>query len=147
MEGRTIRIDSAGTFSVRSISAIGCISNPSTPVIVQQLTDSVPPRPILEIVGDTALCTGERTQLFAPEGYSRYHWERTDDNYGSFTSTDNFMEVSFTSSYSVSLENEVGCLSAPSDTVSIAAYRTPGQPVVQVNNNLLACSISGDSYR
>lgn len=144
--GSIIKVDEPGIYSVQTVSEIGCISAPSNTVTVQQLSDSVPPTPVIEIIGDTLLCSGETTTIVGPSGYSAYIWQ---DPFWLSTqrTTSNSLEINFTQTQNLVVENEAGCQSQASESLTISVNQTPFQPSILVNGNSLACNSPGETYR
>lgn len=110
----SITVRTAGSFGVTIGNEYGCLSDPSDPVTV---TQSSLDKPVITVTGDTALCEGApATTLSAPHAYA-YLWSNGE--------TSQSIMVSVTGSYTVTLFNEFGTQSPPSDPVDINVFENP----------------------
>ena len=103
VSGAVNTIGTFGIYTVTGISAEGCSSTASATVVVYQL-------PVLNISGDTQLCSGETTTLTA-NGAATYLW-----NNGT---TDAALTTSAAGTYTVIGTAEHGCYSTASIDVAV----------------------------
>jgi len=130
--GTSISVNQPGQYRVRAVTSGGCAGSYSLPVTVQLLPDTIPPRPVVAIAGDTTFCNGESVVLTAPAGYHSYMWSNS--------ATTSSINVSNTGAYTVRVVDSTGCVSEASTPVSINVYPIPWQPFIQANGNLLFSS-------
>jgi len=100
-----------GDYSLVIQSAEGCLSDTSN--IVSLVFNNLPEKPVIETIGNVNLCNGESVILKAPDA-TGYMWSNG--------MTSQQIEVSTEGKYSVIIENNALCESAPSDTVTIIMY-------------------------
>ena len=103
VSGAVNTIGTFGIYTVTGISAEGCSNTASATVVVYQL-------PVLNISGDTELCSGETTTLTA-NGAATYLW-----NNGT---TDAALTTSAAGTYTVIGTDEHGCYSTASIDVAV----------------------------
>ncbi|MBR0055066.1 MAG: T9SS type A sorting domain-containing protein [Bacteroidales bacterium] len=103
VSGAVNTIGTFGIYTVTGISAEGCSSTASATVVVYQL-------PVLNISGDTQLCSGETTTLTA-NGAATYLW-----NNGT---TDAALTTGAAGTYTVIGTDEHGCYSTASIDVAV----------------------------
>lgn len=99
----TLTVTQAGTYSVTISNDLGCTS-----VVTKNVTTL--PRPNANITGNTVLCAGNSTTLIATGGIA-YLW-------GDST-TNSFINISETGTYSVQVTDNNGCTAVASTTVIV----------------------------
>jgi hypothetical protein len=122
----------SGEYFVQTGNGI-CLSENSDTLSVAVIT--APPKPVINITGNTILCGVETAVLSAP-GSFQYLWST-----GAITQD---ITVSQAGSYSVSVRNSTGCLSSVSDPVVITTAN--GDATITQDGNYLIAS-SGASYQ
>jgi hypothetical protein len=122
----------SGNYFVQTGNGI-CLSENSDTLSVAVIT--APPKPVINVTGNTILCGVETTVLSAP-GSFQYLW--------STGATTQDITVSQAGSYSVSVRNSTGCLSSVSDPVVITTAN--GDATITQDGNYLIAS-SGASYQ
>ena len=90
----SISVSSSGIYTVTVTNAAGCTGT-------AQRNVAIPPLPVVEIAGPSALCAGASATLQATPGFSAYHWS-TGPN------TANIL-VSQADTYTVTVTNAGGC--------------------------------------
>lgn len=135
-----IRVTESGTFRVRSIDNSGCPSIWSFPIVVEQIPDTIPQKPVIQSTkGTFSFCTGEVAELFLPPGYNYYLWQ------GQKTSSPTW-RLSAPGSISVRVGNDPRCLSEWANPVEVKFYPVPKQPVIQRIGAILATSNADETH-
>ncbi|WP_327487240.1 T9SS type A sorting domain-containing protein [Telluribacter sp.] len=118
--GRNVDIRTPGDYSLTVTDINGCTSPASaaTRVVVNPL----PPRPSITAAGPTTFCADLSVVLQASPAFG-YRW-----SHGSSTKD---VSVSKSAEYTVQALNEFGCLSDPSNSISITALPLPAAPTVR----------------
>lgn len=99
-----------------------------------------PAQPVISPAGPVTFCEGDSAQLSAPSGLTAYLW--------STGSADPDIWVKQDGMYAVSVTDQNGCQSLPSDSVMVMEIPNPPQPlVVRVGKDSLRCSVAGDRYQ
>jgi gliding motility-associated-like protein len=110
----SITVRNTGSYSVTVGNEFGCTSEPSDPVSV---TQSTPEKPVITVTGETDFCEGAvATTLSAPQA-NAYLWSNGE--------TSQHILVEVTGSYTVTVYNEFGTQSPPSDPVDIHVFESP----------------------
>ena len=110
----SVIVRTAGSFSVTIGNEYGCLSDPSDPVTV---TQSSLEKPVITVTGETEFCEGtQATTLSAPQSIA-YLWSNGE--------TSQSIMVAVTGSYTVTVFNEFGTQSLPSDPVDINVFENP----------------------
>ncbi len=120
---RTIRVRSNGNFSVQVRDTSGCQSIPSATTTVTVY--NLPPTPSISVNGSTDVCENDSVILTSSPGIA-YLWSTGDTNQSIAAKT--------TGDFTVQTINGVGCLSLPSDPVTINIRPGPGQPAITGND-------------
>lgn len=137
--GTSITVNQPGQYRVRAISPNGCVGNYSQPVTVELLPETVPPQPVIEVLGSTTFCSGDSVILSAPEGYHSYTWSNSNGA--------RLITVKNTGTFTVRVGTPLGCMSETSVPVSVTVFPVPAQPAILANGNLLASSaVSGNQW-
>lgn len=128
--GASLKVTTPGLYSVKTVTRGGCASISSNPVNVVGVPQAAPPAPRIEVIGDTALCSGSISVLAAPTGFAGYRWNTRD--------TTRTILVYQAGVYFVSVLNAAGCQSIASAEVDINVNPRPAKPNILANRNLLA---------
>ena len=128
----SITVRTAGIFDVTIGNEFGCFSDPSDPVTVTQTSLE---KPVITITGETAFCEGaSTTTLSAPEA-SAFLWSNGETTQG--------ILVIVTGSYTVTIFNEFGTQSLPSDPVDINIFENPVLNLISKSDVLCNGETSG----
>ena len=119
-----------GTYTVIAITANGCQSEASEEVVVTVLPGMAPLQPMVQVDGDTLFCSGEERMLSAPDGFAAYLWSTGEETQS--------ITVASSGRYTVQVINAAGCSSPSSTPVNIIVNPTPFQPLISVNQSVLA---------
>lgn len=92
--------------------------------------------PIINAGSSVGLCEGDQQQFVAPGGFAVYDWSN-----GESTPE---IDINQPGTYTITVEDINGCVSPPSDPISVAINPYPIADI-SVNGNLLTAS-QGDSY-
>jgi hypothetical protein len=92
--------------------------------------------PIVNAGSSVVLCDGDQQQFVAPDGFAVYDWSN-----GESTKE---IDINQPGTYSVTVEDINGCVSPPSDPISVTINPYPIAEI-SVNGNTLTAS-QGDSY-
>lgn len=114
---QTITVSTAGNYSVSVADGSGCASDLSAPIQVRTFVR--PTKPVITIIGSTALCGANTVGLLAPNGFNLYQWSSGQTNAG--------INIVAAGNYSVSVGNTANCISEVSDVVNVTAT---GQPCI-----------------
>lgn len=117
-----------GSYTVRVANADGCFSLPSDPVDVT--VSAYPDKPVITPPGPIELALGDSVILSASPATS-YSWAPGGETTPSIT-------VRTAGSFVVTTGNESGCLSVPSDPVTITLNML-GKPVISISGETSFC--------
>jgi gliding motility-associated-like protein len=134
-----LTVSAAGNYSVQIIDANNCESIASDQVVVQVVT--VPPKPVITPLGQTALCNNSSVILSAPAGFANYQWSD-----GAVTQQ---IVATAAGNYSVEVGNGQNCLSAASDPVAVSLTNLPcnsGAPPPITNPNYVPPAFASVSF-
>ncbi|MCS6904086.1 MAG: T9SS type A sorting domain-containing protein [Bacteroidia bacterium] len=128
-------LPNAGTYTVRTVSSYGCISEPT------HITVEIIPRlPLPTIVGPSSICMGQRLKIDASSSLSNpiYYWRGPGgwQFVGGATVERENVVLSDGGTYSVSVVSR-GCTSAPS-TINVEVRRAPAKPPIFDNSPICA---------
>jgi len=126
--GPSITVYQPGTYTAQYLSTQGCLSAPSSPLVLSPL--SPPPTPVVTANGPVALCPGSSVELSSNASGVSYSWSN-----GATTSS---ITVSQSGTYILTVSN--GCTSVPSNGITVALNSAPAVPVVSSQTTLPACS-------
>ena len=118
----------SGSYTLTVSDANGCSSPVSDPLTVSEST--IPPRPVITPAGPIDLESGNSV-ILASSTATTYSWTPGGETSSSIT-------VSDSGSYTVIVGNEYGCLSDPSDPVTVT-LSSLGKPVITVNGEMEFC--------
>jgi hypothetical protein len=135
-------IKTSGVYSVKAISTEGCPSPASEPITITVRADLSPPRPVINISGDTALCTGEQVTLSTPLGYATYEWINSLVTTSSIT-----VNPLQKTTYGVRVTTAAGCKSGWSNFITAQTYSTPDKPIITANKNCMATQVVAEKYQ
>lgn len=122
-----ISVCSSGIYWATVTNASGCSGSDSIVVIVN-------PNPIVQITGDTTICSGQTTILDPGAGYTNYVWSN-----GNTTQT---ITVSTLNTYTVTVTDANGCTGTDSQTITAA----PSYPTILTYSGALGLC-AGDSVQ
>lgn len=117
---QSVKVTTAGTYSVQTINQFQCYSDPSNQISTQTL--ALPPAPIVTAAQATTFCDGDTITLTAANG-NDFFW-----NNGLAGSS---IEVFETGSYSARIQDEQGCYSPYSIAVPVDVKPSPSAPVIR----------------
>lgn len=103
IHSQSIKVDTAGTYTVSVVDANGCQGQNSVALIEN-------PSPEPSITGDSQICNGDTTTLSAVESFSSYLWSNN--------STSSSISVDSAGTYSLVVTNAQGCEGSASYLVS-----------------------------
>lgn len=126
---RSITVNTAGAYTLRTITASGCTSSVSNAINV--VVNALPDRPTIANSGGSSFCSDQSVTLSAPAGAAGYQWSN-----GATTQT---ITVNATGAYSVRVRNAEGCFSGYSDTLRLTALSTPAQPIITPSGPTTFC--------
>ena len=109
---KSIRVKTAGSYTVSYNDGSGCTVLTSAPTVV-----TINPLPIVAITGTLGICSGGTTTLDAGAGFSSYKWSTS-----AITRT---ISVSSASTYSVTVTNANGCKATASASTTASALPVP----------------------
>jgi hypothetical protein len=141
-KGIGVFIKNSGAYTVKAVSTEGCMSPPSDPISITIRPDLSPARPLVAVIGDTALCAGESVTFSTNLGFSTYEWYNSSETTPSIT-----VSPTIKTSYGVRVTTAAGCISAWSNPVTIYTYTTPIKPIITANQNCMATQIVADKYQ
>ncbi len=130
---RNIFAKTSGNYTVKVQGTNGCFSVASDIKAVQ--VRALPTRPVVQVVGDTLLCSGDSTVLIAPVGFNFYFWSDGRTTQG--------IRVGASGNYTVAVIGTEGCRSLESVPTKITVRNPVPLPVIQASNGLEFCP--GDS--
>ena len=110
----SITVRTAGSFNVTTGNEYGCLSDPGDPVTVTQTSLE---KPVITVTGETAFCEGSPATTLSATEASAYLWSNGE--------TSRSILVGVTGSYTVTVFNESGTPSLPSDPVDIDVFKNP----------------------
>ena len=118
---KSIRVKTAGSYTVSYNDGSGCTLLTSAPTVV-----NVNPLPVVTITGTLGICPGSTTTLDAGAGFNSYKW--------STSATTRTVAVSSASTYTVTVTNANGCKA----TASISTTASP-LPVPIISGTTTFC--------
>jgi hypothetical protein len=124
-----ISVKKSETLKLKVKDLNGCESAYSDSVICTVF--ALPPKPILQIKGDTVFCEGDSIVLIAPAGYAAYLWR---DGPGSFTKVVKQSDWNF-----VIVTDSNGCYSKVSNMVTLSLKAAPAKPTSTISGKTSFC--------
>ncbi len=137
-----IEAGATGTYTVTATGSNGCSTSKSKTVIVRD-------KPTVTITGTTTICNGGSTRLTAnASGSTTYTYRWSDDN----ATTQSFINISpsSTTTYTVYVTDENGCIGQRDATVTVNAIPTPyisGNTQICSGSSAMLTASGGTSYR
>ena len=133
------------TYTVTGTSVFGCVASDQVEVTVNQLPIAIPG------LGGSH-CFGETTQLNGSGGTS-YQWSPS-TGLSNATISNPVASPNVTTSYSLIVTDNNGCVSNPSATLTVTVNQLPAAPIVSnsgaltfcAGNNVTLSSVGGQSY-
>ncbi len=125
---QSIVVTETGSYSVTGTDATGCESNPSIPVDVNVIA---PVTPVITANGPVNFCYGNSVELTAPAGYVGYMWSD-----GSSTQV---ITVTTSGDYYVVVSDATGCISDPSNIITVTVGPPLASPVITANGPTTLC--------
>lgn len=136
---QSITVTTAGNYAVSVTDGSNCPSDLSEVITVSTFVR--PAKPVVTVLGNTALCGANTVGLLAPSGFNLYQWSSGQTVAG--------INVATAGSYTVVVGNAANCLSIGSDVITVTATgqpctggSTPNTPPV-INSETLATQIEG----
>jgi len=127
----SITVTQSGNYTVRTRNQFNCPSAPSNVVAVT--VNALPLTPVIVSERATTFCQGDNTVLaISNTAGTNYNWSN-----GARTSR---LTVTQSGSYSVSITNENGCVSAPSNIISTVVNPVPDVPQVTASGRTIFCA-------
>ena len=117
---QTLKVTTAGTYSVQTINEFQCYSDPSNKISTQTL--ALPPAPIITALGITTFCDGDFVALKASRG-SAFIW-----NTGAEKDS---IHVLASGSYTAKAKDSKGCFSPSSPAIAVDVKPTPTAPTIR----------------
>ncbi|MEM7367699.1 MAG: T9SS type A sorting domain-containing protein, partial [Bacteroidota bacterium] len=131
-----IMVNSSGIYSVFVTNTSGCESSSAE---LQVTVFDQPDPPFLSLLGESIICEGDSTKIFAPSGFAGYSWS-TGDSSSSIT-------VISSGTYTVHVLSAEGCASEPTDTtIQVLGYPMAATITQLADSNFLQASTVGTSY-
>jgi gliding motility-associated-like protein len=119
------------TYTVTGTSAFGCVASDQVEVTVNQLPIAIPG------LGGSH-CIGETTQLNGSGGTS-YQWSPA-SGLSNATISNPVASPNLTTSYSLTVTDNNGCVSNPSTSISVNVNQLPAAPIISNSGSLTFCS-------
>lgn len=126
---QNITVTTSGIYTVVVSDGIGCASQPSAPVTVNVVQ---PPTPTIVANGPINFCIGGSVTLTAPSGYAAYLWSNGE--------TTQSINVTVSGNYTVQVEDTMGCISEPSNTIMVTVYPPTTPPVITASGPTTICT-------
>jgi PKD repeat protein len=126
---QSITATTAGTYTVKVVSAAGCQSPNSNAITV--IVNPIPSAPTITAGGTTTFCSGGSVSLTSTAGTS-YLWSN-----GATTQT---ISATTTGTYTVQVTNASGCQSSASSATTVTVNPTPSVPTITTGGPITFCS-------
>ena len=127
----SIVVSQSGNYSVRTRNAFNCLSASSN--VVPVTVNALPVTPIINNERPTTFCQGDNTVLAVTNtAAAGYNW-----NNGTRTPR---LTVTQSGSYSLTISDENGCVSAPSNVISAVVNPVPAIPQVTASGRTIFCA-------
>jgi hypothetical protein len=117
---QTLKVTTAGTYSVQTINEFQCYSDPSNQITTQTL--ALPPSPIVQAASATTFCDGDTVILKATRGNDFYWNEGT---------ASDILSVFASGNYSARAKDEQGCYSPYSAEIVVDVKPSPSAPTIK----------------
>lgn len=112
----------AGNVTVQSINGFGCLSKPSQ--IIQVRVNPLPTTPKLTANGETTFCDGSRVRIISSSPFQAFWWRSTTDSVGKGEDLTSIF-ASKTGNYFAKVQDDNGCISLVSNSISVDAKPNP----------------------
>jgi hypothetical protein len=133
--GDSIWVSQSGSFSLVVEDNFGCQSPASGSLLLTARALPLAPA----ISGDTLFCQGDSSLLQGPAGFAAYYW--------SDGSTGDSIWVSQSGSFSLVVEDNFGCQSPASDSLTVNGLAIPNTPAIQkIGLDSLRSSVAANRY-
>jgi gliding motility-associated-like protein len=129
---QTIRVKTAGSFSVQVTDATTCLSDPSASSNVTLYPEPGPP--VITPGGSTDICETDSVSLGSSAG-SGWLWSDGE--------TTQLIYAKVAGDYTVRVSNAEGCWSVPSPATAVTTQPAPAKPLISYSGNTNFCE--GDS--
>ena len=138
----TLTVTQGGSYSARAINPnTGCFSEASPPIVIREITDSIPPAPVVDQGTTIDTCSLEPITLSVSQPALEYFWQINDYTFSNSRSTQIFYNFEPTV-YSVSLRDFSGCIS-PATQVTVTYFQPPQPAIIQYNQTTNTLSARG----
>lgn len=117
---QTLKVTTAGTFSVQTINQFQCYSDPSNEISTQTL--ALPPSPVVTALAPTTFCDGDTISLKAVNG-NAFYWTNGLEG--------EIIEVFTTGNYAARIKDDQGCYSPYSAAIAIDVKPSPTAPTIK----------------
>ncbi|WP_338874497.1 sialate O-acetylesterase [Spirosoma sp. SC4-14] len=127
--GRTFSTNQAGSYSVRYRDVSGCdfVSN-----TLDLTSKPLPATPAITNSKSATFCQGDNTVLLASSDNVVYNWSD-----GQKTKQ---VTVTGSGSYTVTVTDQFGCTSAPSNIIQVVANPVPAKPIITASGSTTFCA-------
>ncbi len=112
----------AGNITVQSINGFGCLSKPSQAIQVR--VNPLPTTPKLTANGETTFCDGSRVRIISSSPFQAFWWRSTTDSVGKGEDLTSIF-ASKTGNYFAKVQDDNGCISLVSNSISVDAKPNP----------------------
>jgi hypothetical protein len=126
---QSITVSTSGSYSVQVTNAAGCLSPSSAATVVN--VNPLPSTPTATAGGPTTFCAGGSVVLTSSS---------TNNNIWSTGETTQSITVTTSGSYSVQRINGSGCLSTPSNVISVTVNPIPAAPAITAGGSTTICA-------
>jgi hypothetical protein len=138
--GQVLQVSVSGSYTVRVANTQGCSSVSAAAVVT---LSEVPPTPVVTASGPVTFCSGASVELSSSAaGTNQWLKDGTVIN----GATASVIQVVASGGYSVRSANANGCLSPPSEAVTVTVHQNPEKPVVIWDGNRLAAPAGFAEY-
>ena len=117
---QTLKVTTAGNYSVQTINEFKCYSDPSNQISTQTL--ALPPSPIVKALSATTFCDGDTIELLAQNG-DLFYWNNGEEGNNIF--------VSQPGSFSARIKDGQGCYSPYSPEIQVDVKPAPSTPEIR----------------
>ncbi len=137
----TITVNTAGNVTVQAVSAFGCFSKSSQPIILN--TYPLPAAPQITNASSTVFCEGQSVTLSTTNTNKAYWYKSSSDSLG--TGSNNTISIDKSGNYFARVEDRNSCFSSPSNSITVDVRTLPTTPVIsQVGAFYLEAKSNGD---
>lgn len=126
---QSISATTAGTYTCKAVSAVGCQSSNSNSITVT--VNPTPAAPTISAGGATTFCSGSSVTLTSTTGTS-YLWSNG--------ATSQSITATTSGTYTVQVSNPSGCQSSNSNSIAVTVNPTPAAPTITAGGATTFCS-------